>query len=123
VKGGVNSIIRSINSGIADIDNKIPISLPRLPYLERGGIIDSPTVALIGEKNKREVVLPLTDPQRTRELAAQSGLTKILGAGTSSPTINLTAVLDGFGIIKVIDMRVDAALNDQGSELASGART
>jgi phage-related protein len=123
VKGGVNSIIRSINSGIADIDNKIPISLPRLPYLERGGIIDSPTVALIGEKNKREVVLPLTDPQRTRELAAQSGLTKILGAPSVAPTVNLTAILDGFGIIKVIDMRVDAALNDQGSELASGART
>ena len=122
VKGGVNSIIRSINSGIADIDNRLPISLPRLPMLARGGVIDSPTVALIGEKG-REVVLPLTDPQRTRELAAQSGLTKILGAPPVSPTVNVTAVLDGFGVIKVIDMRVDQALNEQGEELGFGART
>lgn len=122
VRGGVNSIIRSINSGIADIDNKLPISLPRLPFLARGGVIDRPTVALVGEAG-REVVLPLNDPQRARELAAQSGLTKILGAPAVSPTVNLTAILDGFGVIKVIDMRVDAALNEQGSELAFGART
>lgn len=122
VKGGVNSIIRSINSGIADIDDKLPVGLPRLPFLARGGIIDNPTVALVGEKG-REVVLPLTDPQRTRELAAQSGLTKILGAPAVSPTVNLTAILDGFGIIKVIDMRIDQALDEQGGELAFGART
>lgn len=122
VKGGVNSIIRSINNGISDIDNRLPISLPRLPFLARGGIIDSPTVALVGERG-REVVLPLTDPQRTRELAAQSGLTKILGAAPSNPTINLTAVLDGFGLIKVMDMRIDQALNEQGDELSFGART
>lgn len=124
VKGGINSIIRGINNGIKEIDDRLPgLGLPRLPTFERGGVIDSPTVALIGEKGKREVVLPLTDPQRTRELAAQSGLTKILGAPAVSPTVNLTAVLDGFGIIKVIDMRVDQALNEQGAELAFGART
>jgi phage-related protein len=123
VRGGVNSIIDSINRGIADIDNKIPIGLPRLPHLERGGIVDSPTVALIGEKGKREVVLPLTDPARARELAVQSGLTKILGAQGGPPQVSLTAVLDGFGLIKVIDLRVDQALNDQGAELGHGART
>jgi phage-related protein len=122
VRGGVNSIIRSINGGIADIDNKLPISLPRLPFLARGGIIDSPTVALVGEKG-REVVLPLTNPQRTRELAAQSGLTKILGAQPVAPNVSVTAILDGFGLIKVIDLRVDQALGEQGDELAFGART
>jgi phage-related protein len=123
VKGGINRIIDGINSGIASIDDRIPISLPRLPHFERGGVVDSPTVALLGEKGKKEVVLPLTDPQRTRELAQQSGLTKILGSGGAAPTVNLTAVLDGFGLIRVIDMRVDAALGDQGAELAFGART
>jgi phage-related protein len=122
VKGGVNSIIRSINSGIADIDNKLPIGLPRLPFLARGGIIDRPTVALVGEAG-REVVLPLSDPQRARELAAQSGLTKILGAPSVAPTVNLTAILDGFGLIKVVDMRIDQALGEQGAEVAFGART
>jgi hypothetical protein len=123
VKGGINRIIDGINGGIADIDSKIPISLPRLPHFERGGIIDSPTVALVGEKGKKEVVLPLTDPQRTRELAQQSGLTKILGSGGAAPTVNLTAILDGMGLIKVIRMEIDSASSDQGSELAFGART
>lgn len=123
VKGGINRIIDGINGGIASIDDKIPISLPRLPHFERGGVIDSPTVALLGEKGKKEVVLPLTDPARTRELAQQSGLTKILGQGGTAPTVNLTALLDGFGLIRVMDMRIDAALSDQGSELAFGART
>jgi len=123
VKSGVNRIIGSINSGIANIDSKLPVGLPRLPFLERGGIIDSPTVALIGEKNKREVVLPLSDPRRTQELAQQSGLTKMLGQNSAPATVNLTAILDGFGVLRVVDMRIDAAMADQGSELSFGART
>ena len=123
IKGGINSIIDGINRGIADIDDKIPIGLPRLPHFERGGIVDSPTVALLGERGKREVVLPLTDPARANQLAQESGLTKILAAGAKSPTVNLTAILDGFGLIRVIKMVVDGALSEQGQELAFGART
>lgn len=123
IKSGINFVIDGINRGISDIDDKIPISLPRLPHFERGGVIDSPTVALLGEKNKREVVLPLTDPGRAQQLAEQSGLTKILSRGAAAPTVNLTAHLDGFGVIRVVKMVVNDELDRQGDELAFGART
>ncbi|HEU5108576.1 MAG TPA: hypothetical protein VFT95_08475, partial [Micromonosporaceae bacterium] len=122
IRGGINYIIDGINRGIADIDDRIPINLPRLPRFERGGIVDSPTVALLGEKGKREVVLPLTDPGRANQLAEQSGLTKILSRGTAAPTVNLTAVLDGFGVMRVVRMVVDDTLAEQGDELAFGTR-
>jgi phage-related protein len=123
IKSGINFIIDGINRGIADIDDKIPIGLPRLPHFERGGIVSSPTVALLGEKNKREVVLPLSDPARAQQLAEQSGLAKILSRGAAAPSINLTAVLDGFGFIKVIRMVAGDMLDEQGAELSYGART
>jgi hypothetical protein len=122
IKSGINKIIDGINSGIKDIDDKIPISLPRLPRFERGGIIDSPTVALLGEKNKREVVLPLTDPGRAQQLAQQSGLSKVLTQGASVPTVNITAILGTGQIIDILDQRVHLAFDDQGTELAYGTR-
>lgn len=52
-----------------------------------GGIIDRQQIAMIGEGNRREVVLPLTNPRRTRELAQQSGLMNILGSDGASTVI------------------------------------
>lgn len=52
-----------------------------------GGIIDSPEFAMLGEGGNREVVLPLTNPSRTRELAQQSGLMNILGGDGASTVI------------------------------------
>jgi phage-related protein len=123
IKSGLNFIIGSINRGIGEIDAMVPGSLPRLPRFERGGIVDSPTVALMGEGNKREVILPLTDPGRTRQLAEQSGLMNILRTGAQAPTVNLTAYLEGVGWLRVVDMRVNEALGNQGSELGYGARS
>ncbi|HFU3982939.1 TPA: hypothetical protein ACGO2Q_001730 [Streptococcus suis] len=63
VENVVNSFIGMINGAIGLI-NKIPgVSIGRigyvnLPRLARGGIVDSPTVAMIGEAGK-EVVMPL----------------------------------------------------------------
>lgn len=123
VKSGINHVIDGINSGISDIDNALPIGLPRLPHLARGGIIDSPTVALLGEGSRREVVLPLTNPARAQELAQQSGLTKILAGGGGGTTVHVTAILGTGQILEVLDQRVETALENQGTELAYGARS
>jgi phage-related protein len=126
IRNGLNAIVGSINAGIARIDSVIPGALPRLSMFERGGIIDSPTLAVMGEGNKREVVLPLTDPARTAQLAQESGLMDILRGsgvfGALAPIINITAVLDGFGVIRVVDQRVETKMNEQGRELAFGTR-
>ncbi|MEZ0073628.1 hypothetical protein [Planotetraspora sp. GP83] len=77
--------IRNLNSVIADVQRSVTIgivanvNLRGLPAYDHGGIVDSPTVALLGERNRREVVIPLTKPERARQLAAESGLTRILG--------------------------------------------
>lgn len=43
-----------------------------------GGLVTSPTLATLGEDYNREVVIPLTDPARARQLANMSGLSSML---------------------------------------------
>ena len=63
IENVVNGFIGMIN-GVIGLINKIPgvhlggIGYVNLPRLARGGIVDSPTVAMIGEAGK-EVVMPL----------------------------------------------------------------
>lgn len=73
-KGMVNGVIRALNSMIGglnklkfDVPSWVPLlggkkfgfNIPRIPLLARGGIIDQPTLAMIGERRKKEAVLPL----------------------------------------------------------------
>lgn len=58
-----------------------------VPGYAHGGIITSPHLAMVGEGGNREVVLPLTNPRRTRELAQQSGLMNVLGGDGASTVI------------------------------------
>lgn len=71
IQGGINFVIRGLNKLHFDIPDWVPgigdesfgfsiseISLPRIPQLARGGILDKATLALIGESGK-EAVLPL----------------------------------------------------------------
>ncbi|MET0711943.1 MAG: hypothetical protein ABWZ30_05515 [Jiangellaceae bacterium] len=53
IKGAINSFIRGFNA------NNGP--LPDLPLFARGGIVDSPTLGILGEAG-REAVVPLTRP-------------------------------------------------------------
>jgi hypothetical protein len=118
LKSGLNHIINSINAGINDVGGNLHLKLPNLPHLARGGVIDSPTVALLGEGSKREVVVPLTDPARAQQLAQQSGLTQILAKGAGTPIVNITAILGTGQILEILDQRVTSALDGQGNELA-----
>ncbi len=51
-----------------------------------GGLVSRQQVAWLAEGNRPEVVLPLTNPRRTRELAAKTGLMNILGGDGASIT-------------------------------------
>lgn len=46
-----------------------------------GGIITEPTMGVMGEGGKPEVIIPLTKPARAAQLARESGLTQMLGMG------------------------------------------
>lgn len=85
VKYPLNSIIAAVNAMISglnklqiDVPNWVPglggksfgINISRIPYLARGGIIDSPTLAMVGEAGK-EAVVPLENNKGgLRELAS-----------------------------------------------------
>ncbi len=73
-KGMVNGVIRALNSMIGglnklkfDVPDWVPLiggkkfgfSIPKIPLLAKGGIVDQPTLAMIGERRKKEAVLPL----------------------------------------------------------------
>jgi phage-related protein len=123
LKSGINSVIDSFNKGIDDAAGWTHISLPHLPHFAAGGIVDSPTLAVIGEGGNREVVLPANNPLRAQELLEQSGLMSQMKMGMQVPTINFTAVLGTGEILTVLDTRVDMKVNSQVNNLASGVRS
>lgn len=65
-RSNINGIIRLINNFIGGLNQiKLPdflggfsVNLPYVPYLAKGGIVDSPTLAMVGEAGK-EAVMPL----------------------------------------------------------------
>lgn len=123
LKSGINSIIGSFNSGINKAAGFLHISLPNIPYLAEGAVVDQPTLAMIGEKG-REVVLPVDDPARSAELLQQSGLAGRMAAGASQVTnVSVTAVLGTGEILKVLDQRVEIKMGRQSDRLAGGVRS
>lgn len=116
LKTGINWVIDGINRGIADIDAKLPGTLPRIPKLARGAVVDSPTLALVGEAGP-EVVVPLSNPKRAQELAEQSGLLNLLNRGART-VVNVIAYLDPSGVlIPTMKTIVNDTLDQQGDEL------
>lgn len=97
IKSPLNAVISLINgaiSGLNRISVNIPswipgiggshfgVNIPKVPYLAKGGIIDSPTLAMVGEAGK-EAVVPLENNKGgLRELA--SILLTEMGQGNSN---------------------------------------
>lgn len=85
IENVVNGFIGRIN-GVIGMINKIPgvslggIGYVSLPRLARGGIVDSPTIAMIGEAGK-EAVVPLEN----------TGFIQTLGRVVSSAVVNAMA--------------------------------
>ncbi|HGQ6410976.1 TPA: hypothetical protein ACL0R9_001324 [Streptococcus pneumoniae] len=85
IENVVNGFIDMIN-GVIGMINKIPgvslggIGYVSLPRLARGGIVDSPTIAMIGEAGK-EAVVPLEN----------TGFIQTLGRVVSSAVVNAMA--------------------------------
>ncbi|MTE20270.1 hypothetical protein F0L17_14360 [Streptomyces sp. TRM43335] len=91
-----------------------------IPFLANGAIVTGPTLAVVGEAGP-EVVIPLTRPQRARDLAQESGLLSVLagkapssGAGGGSRpaaagvnvTFNVTASEDAEATARLVLRRL-----------------
>jgi len=69
-KAPLNAIIDMINSAISGMNNmlsvKLPgvgeigVAIPQIPRLAEGGVVSSPTLAMIGEGREPEAVMPLS---------------------------------------------------------------
>ncbi|WP_195270887.1 hypothetical protein [Clostridium paraputrificum] len=121
VKAPLNGVIGLINAAISGLNKiKLPsidipffgevggwgFDIPKIPYLARGGIIDSPTLAMVGEAGK-EAVVPLENNTQGLDLLA-SKLMERLGAiqpqssqNNSEPTI-IRLEVDGYRLGEVV---------------------
>ncbi|MCF0149147.1 MAG: hypothetical protein HUJ77_12220 [Clostridium sp.] len=100
----VNKAIRGINGMVKTI-NKIPgvdiTAVPEIPKLAKGGVINNPTLAMIGEAGK-EAVMPLENNTGwINELASK--IASAQGAGNNNSSFNgdLVLEIDGSVIGKV----------------------
>ena len=96
-KGYINFLISGVNKAI-DFLNKIKIpdweifgsyagkgiNIKKIPKLAEGGIVENPTIAMMGEENYKEAVLPLERNTEWMDTLAN----KINAKGSSSNDIN-----------------------------------
>ena len=90
VIGLINGAISGLNRISVDIPDWVPkyggskfgVNIPNIPYLAKGGVIDSPTLAMVGEAGK-EAVMPLENNTGwITDLAIQ--IASILGTNRNS---------------------------------------
>jgi phage-related protein len=93
--GGVNKVIGGLNKVKFDIPDWVPViggkefgfNIKEIPLMAKGGIVDKPTLAMVGEAGK-EAVIPLENNTQWIDKLADKLSTK--GAGNVSYTINNT---------------------------------
>ena len=98
IKSPLNAVISLINgaiNGLNRISVNIPdwvpvfggqhfgINIPSIPYLAKGGIIDSPTLAMVGEAGK-EAVVPLENNTQGLDLLASKLMERLGGNNSTS---------------------------------------
>jgi phage-related protein len=104
---GINTMIRGLNG--VKVPDWVPgmggkgINIPQIPMLAKGGIVDSPTLAMIGEGTDSEVVAPLGKLRGMIQDAIQSTTSQVSFAG----------VFDG----AVIQVRSDSDIKSIAREL------
>lgn len=104
MKAPLNGIISLINGAISGLNKiKIPdwvpqvggkgINIPKIPLLEKGGIVDRPTFSMIGEHGK-EAVMPLENNTGwIKDLAGQ--INKNIGGNDGQYVFTIPLYIDG----------------------------
>lgn len=111
----INAVIRGLSSLKIDIPDWVPgfggktwgINIPTIPKLAKGGIVDSPTLAMIGEAGK-EAVVPLENTSFVDKLASALGTAVMAAMQFSSGSNNnntgdVIIQLDGTTLARVLN--------------------
>lgn len=124
---GLNAIIEGLNSIKIDIPSWVPMyggtkigsNIPKIPKLARGGIVNSPTMAMVGEAGP-EMIVPLENTSFVDRLASALG-TAVNSAMQMNNTGNRT---DNRDVVIKIDGNVLArAINPYTTKEASRVGT
>lgn len=133
IKGGVNYFIGEINAFIRGINKiKIPdwvplvggkgFHIPEIPMLARGGVLDEPTLAMVGEAGK-EAVVPLEHNTQGLDLLAEKLLARMpqqVSGGGGDLTVVLK--LDGREVSKAVIKDYNKQARQTGKPLLGGGR-
>lgn len=96
-------IIDAIKSRLSSFN---PLSGIDIPFFAQGGIVDRATLGVIGEAG-REVVVPLTKPNRALQLARESGLEELIlnaSSGGGDGTAQVVTTTDNSQVINNINV-------------------
>ena len=124
IVGGINTVIGGLNSINFSVPNWVPLiggnsfgfnipkfNAPQIPELARGGIVDRPTLALIGERGK-EAVMPLENNT--------GWITDLANSIGSVVSAQLAINQAGFGNYSMLDSSRPIKLYLDGRKVAEG---
>jgi phage-related protein len=129
IESVINNFFGLINSGI-DVINAIPgvnigkLSMLSIPKLARGGIVNQPTQAIIGEAGK-EAVLPLENNTEWMDMLAEK-IANILDIGSRNDEgREIVLKFDGTlaQLIRILKPELDRESNRRGDKLIIGGNS
>ena len=110
---GINTVLKGVN-GLAKAAANVPglswlkgVNIPQIPKLAQGGIVSSPTIAMIGEAGA-EAVVPLQNSGFIQQLASTIAAAVAGTGGGKTGDINLTLEVDGAAFGKVCVKSINA---------------
>lgn len=125
----VNKMIDGLNKLSFSIPSWVPgnlggksfgLNIPSIPHLARGGIVDQPTLAMIGERGK-EAVVPLENTPLVEKLAAAVAgavlqvMQMVGGQGTGQAEREVILELDAVKLARILLPRLNNELVRQGA--------
>jgi SLT domain-containing protein len=112
VKSLINKLIGYINKPLKELKNwsfmgKKPFGgLPTIPALAKGGIVSSPTLAMIGEGKESEAVAPLSKLQGMIGTAVMSAMQFNQGGGNNTGG-DIIFNIDGRQFARIVKPHLD----------------
>jgi hypothetical protein len=128
IKGFLNSVIDKINSGIQDVDDKLPgITLPHIPHLATGGMTTREGLANL---HPNELVMPLESSRTVdllaRAIAESNNSLRAVGIPTSAtsgaPAFDIRVYIGERELTELVDVQINERNRALTARVQAGAR-
>lgn len=96
---GLNKILRTMQNieilGVSPFSWVSTVSIPKIPQLARGGVVNRATLAEVGEGRHSEAVIPLDQDNAGVQRIADLLASQMQGGGSNEELVNVVVNLDG----------------------------